>query len=60
MAIGAAAGGWSADHISPRATLLMVTVPTVLSLFTILANNSKLKSLYKIHLELANERARNL
>ena len=60
MAIGAAAGGWSADHISPRATLLMVTIPTVLSLFTILANNSKLKSLYKIHLELANERARHL
>jgi len=60
MAIGAAAGGWSADHLSPRATLLMITISLVISFFTIIVNSSKLKTLYKNHLEDANERAKHL
>ena len=60
IAIGAAAGGWSADNLSPRATLLMITVSISISFITILVNSAKLKSLYKTHVELANERAKHL
>jgi len=60
MAIGAAAGGWSADHVSPRATLFMITISISISFITILVNSAKLKSLYQIHVELANERAKYL
>jgi len=60
MAIGAAAGGWSADHLSPRATLLMITISLAVSFITIILNSTKLKSLYKNHLEDANERAKHL
>ena len=60
IAIGAAAGGWSADHLSPRATLFMITISISISFITILVNSAKLKSLYKIHIELANERAKHL
>jgi predicted MFS family arabinose efflux permease len=60
MAIGAAAGGWSADHLSPRATLLMITISISISFITILVNNAKLKSLYGIHIESSNERAQHL
>ena len=60
IAIGAAAGGWSADNLSPRATLLMITISISISFITILVNSAKLKSLYKTHVELANERAKHL
>ena len=60
IAIGAAAGGWSADHLSPRVTLLMITISISISFITILVNSAKLKTLYKIHIELANERAKHL
>ena len=60
IAIGAAAGGWSADNLSPRATLLMITISISISFITILLNSAKLKSLYKTHVELANERAKHL
>jgi predicted MFS family arabinose efflux permease len=60
MAIGAAAGGWSADNLSPRATLLMITISISISFITILVNNAKLKSLYGIHIESSNERAQHL
>jgi MFS family permease len=60
MAIGAAAGGWSADHLSPRATLLMITISLGVSFLTIIVNSAKLKTLYKNHLEKANERAKHL
>jgi len=60
IAIGAAAGGWSADNLSPRATLLMITISISISFITILVNNAKLKSLYGIHIESSNERAQHL
>ena len=60
IAIGAAAGGWSADNLSPRATLLMITISISISFITILVNSAKLKLLYKTHVELANERAKHL
>ena len=60
IAFGAAAGGWSADHLSPRATLLMITISIGISFFTIVINCSKIQSIYKIHLESANERAKHL
>ena len=51
IGIGAAAGGWSADHLSPRATLLMISISISISFFTIVVNRSKIQSIYKIHLE---------
>jgi hypothetical protein len=60
IAFGAAAGGWSADHLSPRATLLMITISIGISFFTIVVNRSNIQSIYKIHLESANERAKHL
>ena len=60
IGIGAAAGGWSADHLSPRATLFMITISISISFITILVNSAKLKSLYKSHIELTNERAKHL
>jgi predicted MFS family arabinose efflux permease len=60
IAIGAAAGGWGADHLSPKATLSMITISLAISFATIIVNRTKLTSLYKIHVELANERAKHL
>jgi hypothetical protein len=60
IAIGAAAGGWGADHLSPKATLSMITISLAISFATIIVNRNKLTSLYKIHIELANERAKHL
>jgi len=60
IAIGAAAGGWGADHLSPKATLSMITFSLAISFATIIVNSTKLTSLYKIHVELANERAKHL
>ena len=60
VGIGAAAGGWSADHLSPRATLLMITISLAISFLTIIVNSAKLKTLYKNHLEDTNERAKHL
>jgi len=60
IAIGASTGGWSAEHLSPKATLLMITISLSVSFFTILANRSKLQSFYKNHLEMVNERDRHL
>jgi len=60
IAIGAAAGGWGADHLSPKATLSMITFSLAISFATIIVNRTKLTSLYKIHVELANERAKHL
>ncbi len=60
IAIGASTGGWSAEHLSPKATLLMITISLSVSFFTILANRSKLQSFYKNHLEMVTERARHL
>ena len=47
MAIGAAAGGWSADHLSPRATLLMITISLIFSFFVILGNRNKVNIFYE-------------
>lgn len=60
MAIGAAAGGWSADHLSPRTTLFMISTSISISFIVVLINSTNLKSLYKIHVKLANEQAKHL